>query len=360
MKLRKWQTNSVKPCEAWRRASTETQEDKTIEEGCGALTKVLGLAWDPDKDMIFFDFSKFINILTNGCSTKRFILQILDHASVTAYGCMTFLRRVTHDNRVIVKIREIQNLTERDQWSHCPGKENPVDILSRGIVASDLAKNSVWWHGPPWLSKPSEFWPDLKSAISIQQENKSLFGIEDSVEEWSKYVSFVDELVSEGLLYLIRRNLYFLLQATTLESGQSPVFMIHVHLDTFGLRFKPPLDKPKHKTLQHLLQSMVAGIFSATGLVHRVDNSRASKKYVTEMEELQELQEMREELNGRIVSVNRDAEEVLLDLQPYSYLWKEEPDSVIKSLTANPEDALGNVPQIIEQVREAAVFRAGN
>ncbi|GFQ87877.1 dynein beta chain, ciliary [Trichonephila clavata] len=75
------------------------------------------------------------------------------------------------------------------------------------------------------------------------------------------------------------------------------------------------------------------------------------------MEELQELQEMREELNSRIVSVNRDAEEILLDLQPYSYLWKEEPDSVIKSLTANPEDALGNVPQIIEQIRNCETLR---
>ncbi|GFT09429.1 integrase catalytic domain-containing protein [Nephila pilipes] len=66
---------SVKLREAWRRAGIETQEDKIIEAGCGASTNVLGLAWD--KDMIFFDFIKLINILANGYSTKRFILQIL-------------------------------------------------------------------------------------------------------------------------------------------------------------------------------------------------------------------------------------------------------------------------------------------
>ncbi|GFS66560.1 uncharacterized protein NPIL_53281 [Nephila pilipes] len=105
MVLRKWQIKSVKLREVWRRASIETQEDKTIEVGCGAPTKVLGLAWDPD--MVFFDFSKLINILVNGCSTKRFILQIvtswLAYASVASYGCVVFLRGVTHDNRVIVK-----------------------------------------------------------------------------------------------------------------------------------------------------------------------------------------------------------------------------------------------------------------
>ncbi|GFU38964.1 integrase catalytic domain-containing protein [Nephila pilipes] len=55
----------------------KTQKDKTIEAGYSAPTKVLGLAWDLDKDMIFFHFRKLINILANGCRTKRFILQIL-------------------------------------------------------------------------------------------------------------------------------------------------------------------------------------------------------------------------------------------------------------------------------------------
>ncbi|GFU31941.1 integrase catalytic domain-containing protein [Nephila pilipes] len=44
MVLRKWQTYSVKLREAWRRAGIETQEDKTIEAGCGAPTKVVRLA----------------------------------------------------------------------------------------------------------------------------------------------------------------------------------------------------------------------------------------------------------------------------------------------------------------------------
>ncbi|GFT99213.1 integrase catalytic domain-containing protein [Nephila pilipes] len=79
MVLRKWQTNPVKLRESWRRAGVEIQEDKTIEAGCGAPTKVLGLAWSPDKNTVVFDFSKLINILANGCSTKRFILQILGH-----------------------------------------------------------------------------------------------------------------------------------------------------------------------------------------------------------------------------------------------------------------------------------------
>ncbi|GFT26814.1 integrase catalytic domain-containing protein [Nephila pilipes] len=85
MVLRKWQT---KLREAWRRSSIQTQKGETIEAGCGALTKIPGLAWDPDKDMIFFGFSKLIKILANGYSTNRFILQIL----VCIFDPIGFLR----------------------------------------------------------------------------------------------------------------------------------------------------------------------------------------------------------------------------------------------------------------------------
>ncbi|GFS67826.1 integrase catalytic domain-containing protein [Nephila pilipes] len=257
MVLRNWQTNSVKLREAWRRAGIETQEYKTIDAGCDAPNKVLGLAWDPDKDIIIFDFSKLINIFTNGSSTKRFILQILgcildpiglfgpfiirlkillhelraveidwddklsfslnckgqlwcselihlnsveipryyfsdfnlydfisfdihsySDASVEACGCVIFLRENTHDNRVIVK------------FVCSKRKENPADILYRGILASDLAKNSLWWYGLLWLSKPSEFWPDIFSNEPSTKENVSrrlLYQTKLVLQIWAKW-----------------------------------------------------------------------------------------------------------------------------------------------------------------------------
>lgn len=59
---------------------------------------------------------------------------------------------------------------------------------------------------------------------------------------------------------------------------------------------------------------------------------------------------MREELRNRVEASTRDAEEVLLDLQPFAYLWKEEPEGMVKNLNSTTDDSLGNVPQIIEQV----------
>ncbi|GFU22099.1 dynein beta chain, ciliary [Trichonephila clavipes] len=194
-------------------------------------------------------------------------------------GVSEYLRSVEDSSLLIHSQVQVAKKNLREIQDLCYAWGNNEPLLCEKVLPLDLATLKTGDSVVDEKLKPM-MTDDGKRIHLLLQENKSLFGIEGFPEEWSNYVSFVDELVSEGLLYLIRRNLYFLLQATTPESGQNPVFMIHVHLDTFGLRFKPPLDKPKHMTLQHLLQSMVAGIFSATGLVPRVDDSQVAKEYV--------------------------------------------------------------------------------
>ncbi|GBN74844.1 hypothetical protein AVEN_232280-1 [Araneus ventricosus] len=362
MILRKWQSNSKELREDWKKVGIQTHEDKTTLARGGVPTKVLGLAWDPDKDIIFFDVSKLMNILASGCSTKRFLLQILGRifapigflgpfivrlklilqelwaadidwddklpssldykwqlwcselkdlhcvkipryylsdfnlcefisfdvhsfsdASLAAYGTVLYLRGVTRNGKIIVnflcsksrvaplksltlprlellgcllsarlaeqvskclkfeascyfwtdssictywikgkaddykpfvknRVKEIQRLSERGNWSHCPGKENPADLLSRGIPASNLAKSSLWWHGPPWLSKPSEFWPckiviespmgnlELRKEFQTVSQNKCVVYDSQFVFDLNKYSDLNKVLVITTLV----------------------------------------------------------------------------------------------------------------------------------------------------------------
>ncbi|GFR13496.1 integrase catalytic domain-containing protein, partial [Trichonephila clavata] len=48
-------------------------------------------------------------------------------------------------------VREIQSLTDKDLWHHCPGKENPLDLLTRAISADSLMNCDKWWNGPSFL-----------------------------------------------------------------------------------------------------------------------------------------------------------------------------------------------------------------
>ncbi|GFW27075.1 integrase catalytic domain-containing protein [Trichonephila clavipes] len=51
------------------------------------------------------------------------------------------------------------------QWGHCPGKDNPADLLSRGTSAVKLAQNELWWHGPPWLKLTPDHWQNRHRDI---------------------------------------------------------------------------------------------------------------------------------------------------------------------------------------------------
>lgn len=46
------------------------------------------------------------------------------------------------------RVAEIQELTSNYYWRHVPTKDNPADLISRGIKPSKIVDCSLWWHGP--------------------------------------------------------------------------------------------------------------------------------------------------------------------------------------------------------------------
>ncbi|GFV04951.1 uncharacterized protein TNCV_1368561 [Trichonephila clavipes] len=49
--------------------------------------------------------------------------------------------------------REIRSLTDKDSWRHCPGKDNPSDLLTRGMSADSLINCEKWWKGLSFLQE---------------------------------------------------------------------------------------------------------------------------------------------------------------------------------------------------------------
>jgi len=68
------------------------------------------------------------------------------------------------------RVNEILKLTKKGQWGHCPGKENPADLGSRGVMASKLVVSDLWWHGPSWLVGPREGWPVRANEPEVTPE----------------------------------------------------------------------------------------------------------------------------------------------------------------------------------------------
>lgn len=54
------------------------------------------------------------------------------------------------------RVNEILKRTEKESWRHCPGKENPVDLPSRGLTPLELSASALWRRGPIWMSESDD------------------------------------------------------------------------------------------------------------------------------------------------------------------------------------------------------------
>ena len=70
------------------------------------------------------------------------------------------------------RINEIQTLSAPGKQSHVKAKENPADLLSRGMSIEDLALSDLWWCGPENLRIDNEVLvkTDIERPSEIQEE----------------------------------------------------------------------------------------------------------------------------------------------------------------------------------------------
>lgn len=73
-------------------------------------------------------------------------------------------------NRVI----DIQSRSNSDRWHYIPTRQNPADLLTRGISPSELMSSNLWWNGPPFLAHfDAAMWPTPAGIPSELPEVKS-------------------------------------------------------------------------------------------------------------------------------------------------------------------------------------------
>ena len=80
-------------------------------------------------------------------------------------------------------VNEVQRLIPADQWRHCPGSYNPVDVSFRGRTLIELMDNHLWFHGPDWLlvNNSEEKDPDV-SEITHNLLNTEFYGISNLIQ----------------------------------------------------------------------------------------------------------------------------------------------------------------------------------
>lgn len=61
--------------------------------------------------------------------------------------------------------------TASTQWKYVSTKENPADILSRGLFPSVLENNDLSFHGPAWLRMRESSWKSNEEELSPNDPN---------------------------------------------------------------------------------------------------------------------------------------------------------------------------------------------
>ncbi|XP_077260483.1 uncharacterized protein LOC143896453 [Temnothorax americanus] len=56
------------------------------------------------------------------------------------------------------RVSEIQLTLPDAYWHHVPGRENPADCASRGLLPKELVEHPLWWQGPAWLRTKTSPW----------------------------------------------------------------------------------------------------------------------------------------------------------------------------------------------------------
>ena len=97
------------------------------------------------------------------------------------------------------RVREIQELTPPSCWFHCVGKDNPADLITRGVSAKQLMTATQWLNGPHWLTNDlsekfvkvgtsvTEFGEFVKEELTCVSINSSS-DISFEFERWGTFV----------------------------------------------------------------------------------------------------------------------------------------------------------------------------
>ena len=93
--------------------------------------------------------------------------------------------------------QEIHNLLDPTSFYHVPGTNNPADLLSRGIPASELSSQSLYFTGLEWLKESESKWPITKK---IQESHP------DCLNEMKSTESVIVNKVEEDPIIANLRN----------------------------------------------------------------------------------------------------------------------------------------------------------
>jgi len=83
------------------------------------------------------------------------------------------------------RIGEIHDSSSPTQWCHVSTDQNPADLPTRGMSATELKGNKMWWKGLKFLSMPEDTWPKTEidvtaeATLEVRKKVRTTFDVPD-------------------------------------------------------------------------------------------------------------------------------------------------------------------------------------
>ena len=99
------------------------------------------------------------------------------HCWLDSMVALAWIKSDAHRWKTFVanRVAQIQQLTEPLCWSHCPGKDNPADLVTRGVFAEQLITSDTWLKGPVYLTDGSVGCEaTVEAAVVVAEQSSSV------------------------------------------------------------------------------------------------------------------------------------------------------------------------------------------
>eukprot|EP00095_Tigriopus_kingsejongensis_P007513 maker-scaffold103_size370364-snap-gene-1.20 protein:Tk07513 transcript:maker-scaffold103_size370364-snap-gene-1.20-mRNA-1 annotation:"dynein beta ciliary-like" len=163
------------------------------------------------------------------------------------------------------------------------------------------------------------------------QECQKYFQCSNDLPAWHKYLSFVDQIIVNGMLRSAASSLGYLVDETDSNLTQGPLIEVKLELAQPDVIFKPSLDHNIQHNFYDLVQGWIEDIFHVTKLIPRValpeneteEEEAQERNYYEVISNHKEIKTLKETLMNRVKAVMVLANKYRKSHNDHSYLWTE-------------------------------------
>ncbi|KAJ0169306.1 hypothetical protein K1T71_015190 [Dendrolimus kikuchii] len=145
------------------------------------------------------------------------------------------------------RVQYIIKIMKPNVWRYVKSEENPTDAASRGILASQLIKKTLWWQGPQTLLSFDENRETKQTIYTTEQEIKTklITSKVNSVQNNAKYSIIKQLLFKFSSFYKIIRVMAWVLRAIKTLQFDKKLIMSNKHIGLPGFLTISELKKAK-------------------------------------------------------------------------------------------------------------------